>query len=1237
MKKLAYGIGGLVVLLVAAALIVPSFIDWNAYKPEIAAQVKKATGRTLDLRGNIELAVLPAPHLILADAHLSNLPGAAATDMVALRQLRVSVKFAPLLQGKVQVASVELIDPVIELEKLADGTGNWTLKPQVAAGGAPAPSAPPGAVPSAPAPQPAGSPAGATADAGAFQLDSLKIVNGTVIYRDRAAGTVERIEKIGIELSAGSLAGPFALKGGLVARGLPLTVVATTGRFAEKGTVPVSARIGIAADAATVSLKGTVTDIETKPTAELRVESEGRNFGALIAGLSGGPAPTPAQPFSLTASVVGSESEISVGDLALKLGASSATGQAKVVLGDIVRANLALSSELVDLDAILAPASAPGGTRATAPAPNGTAGSPSAAAPAKSVPPAAAAAPAPILPTGIEANIDVSIVEAKYRDGRIRDVRLSASLKDGRLALNTMSLHFPGGAQFDASGTAESPTGGALTYAAKVAVRASSLRTTLEWLQIDVSSVAADRLRRMTLSADVSGNLQQVQFANIQMQLDASRMSGGVTLALRDRPAFGASFSIDQFNADAYVPPRGTASAPAVAGHDGADSPAAAASAAAAGGSPASPASPAKGPLAALDGFDANLALRIGSLNYQKTVIQGMQFDGTLVGGTLTIRDASVRNLAGTSAQIQGTVSGFSGIPSFKGTVGAASNDLTGLFQVAGIQSPVPPKRLGAMRLSSRTDVTQDRLDLKATLQIAEIRATLSGSATGLPAAPKFDLLLDAQHPELARLVSLFGDGKPGPAVGRAALKLSAKGGLDTVALDADTLLAGGAFRLSGKIDSPADKPKFDLTLALSHPDLVAFVRAFDPGFDPANPRLGSLKLDAALKGDETNLAIQGLKGNVGPTTLSGSGSYRDATPRPVLDLALVSGTIPISDFLGRKKPAAASPGGTAVPAGLPASGTAETGGGKAASGERWSREPIDVAALGLVDANVDLGAEALLYENIRVDRPKIVAVLKDKVLTVQKVSGKMFDGGFEAKGQIDGRGVPAATASVTIDKANVGKALFQAAAFDIANGTLTYGMDLTATGKSQYDMVKSLDGAGKINVADGVVKGFDLRAVSDSLKNKKDVAGMLGLFSSAMGGGSTKFTSLGGTFSVKKGIVRTSDLKLVADAGAGSASGFVDLPAWNMDMQSEFKLTEHPRAPAFRVRAVGPPDDPRRLFDFKELQAWILQEGVGGLLKDLIPGAKKGGTQNDQQQPQDKKQVNPADVLKGLLKGLGR
>ena len=57
MKKIIIWIlalgGALVVLLVAAVLLVPKFIDIESYKPEIERKVTEATGRSFMLGNNL--------------------------------------------------------------------------------------------------------------------------------------------------------------------------------------------------------------------------------------------------------------------------------------------------------------------------------------------------------------------------------------------------------------------------------------------------------------------------------------------------------------------------------------------------------------------------------------------------------------------------------------------------------------------------------------------------------------------------------------------------------------------------------------------------------------------------------------------------------------------------------------------------------------------------------------------------------------------------------------------------------------------------------------------------------------------------------------------------------------------------------------------------------------------------------------------------------------------------------
>ncbi len=126
MKKLLIGVVAVGVLLVAAILIAPSFIDWNAHKQEIAAIVRDATGRDLTIRGNIDVTILPSPALRVEDVRLSSIEGAVSPEMVRLPDWVVDEAFAPLLEGRLATV-VTLVRPTVNLEKLKDGRVNWNF------------------------------------------------------------------------------------------------------------------------------------------------------------------------------------------------------------------------------------------------------------------------------------------------------------------------------------------------------------------------------------------------------------------------------------------------------------------------------------------------------------------------------------------------------------------------------------------------------------------------------------------------------------------------------------------------------------------------------------------------------------------------------------------------------------------------------------------------------------------------------------------------------------------------------------------------------------------------------------------------------------------------------------------------------------------------------------------------------------------------------------------------------
>ncbi|MEK9723114.1 MAG: AsmA family protein, partial [Rhodospirillaceae bacterium] len=610
MRKFIGILFGLVVIAVAAVLIGPSFVDWNKYTGEISRQVQDLTGRALAINGDIRIAVLPAPALVVGDIAFANADGAEPKNMATLKSAEVRVALGPLLGGIVQVETVKLIEPVLHLERLKDGRANWEFAVAKKPNGAAAPAeASGGAMP-------------------AIALDNLTVENATVIYRDAAAGVTERVEGQNARIAAVSLKGPLETQGSVTVRGIPLTFDVNVGELIHDRTVPFTLRLGAAAGALSAQLGGTLVNLTETPKFKGTIKLEGADLSAALAKAAGAaPSPTLAHAFSLTGEVAATAAAVEVQKLQTALGPVRANGDLRVDLGDKPTMSARLGIPKLDLNALLA---SPKATKADG-------------APAASPTPAAAPAPAePLrldLPKGIEASAILSVDAMPYRDGVIRDALVNATLAGGVLKVTQASAQFPGGSDLAATLSLHTP-GGVPAFSAEVDSTINDLRGVFGWLGVGLPDIPADRLRKTSVRAKLSGTPEQVQIGDLDLRFDGSRLTGGVTVALRERLAFGANLNLDRLSVDAYMPkPASGAAQPAA----GAANPFAA--------------------LAALSGFDANLQAHVKSLVYQDNPIKDVVADVTLYNGGLDIRRLSVGEAAGALVSLKGKLLELGGVP----------------------------------------------------------------------------------------------------------------------------------------------------------------------------------------------------------------------------------------------------------------------------------------------------------------------------------------------------------------------------------------------------------------------------------------------------------------------------------------------------------------------------------------------------------------------------------------------
>jgi AsmA protein len=211
MWKLLVGLGVLVVLLVAAAVIIPFAVPVEVYSARVAALVKQATGRELKIAGPVRLSVLPMLALEANDVSFANMPGARTPDMVALKRLRLQVQLWPLLHRRIVVNRLVLVRPVIALEVDKAGHPNWVFGPTAA-----------------PAAAPAGSTAEPAAVGGGFGISGLALrkvefSDGKISYLDQRTGKAERLAGINMSLSLRSLGSALASDGSAVWNGERVT------------------------------------------------------------------------------------------------------------------------------------------------------------------------------------------------------------------------------------------------------------------------------------------------------------------------------------------------------------------------------------------------------------------------------------------------------------------------------------------------------------------------------------------------------------------------------------------------------------------------------------------------------------------------------------------------------------------------------------------------------------------------------------------------------------------------------------------------------------------------------------------------------------------------------------------------------------------------------------------------------------------------------------------------------
>lgn len=253
----------LLIAVVVGGIAVLKSTDFNQYKPRIAAEVKKATGRDLVIAGDLGVEISLNPAVAVEGVSFSNADWGSRPEMVALDRFEAQIAVLPLLFGRLEIDRLVLVGADILLEVDEKGRANFNF------GGAKA-----------------ASPEG---EAGSMEIPvgarEVAIEKSVVTYNDKASGASYKAHIDRLTLKGKSLDDPVSL----VFRGryneAPVTASAILGTPSAmlSGDSPWPVDMSLEAGGAKIDMKGAIAQPATASGIDLAVTVAGKELGDLLA------------------------------------------------------------------------------------------------------------------------------------------------------------------------------------------------------------------------------------------------------------------------------------------------------------------------------------------------------------------------------------------------------------------------------------------------------------------------------------------------------------------------------------------------------------------------------------------------------------------------------------------------------------------------------------------------------------------------------------------------------------------------------------------------------------------------------------------------------------------------------------------------------------------------------------------------------------------------------------------
>src|ERR1700722_8965554 len=112
--------------LVLVLVIALALFDWNSLRAPISRIISAKTGHPTSIDGNLSAHIWSwNPSFTAEDLTVRNPEWASRHELLSVRKITLQVSLGHLLLGKLVLPRVELLSPVVDLERDASGRASW--------------------------------------------------------------------------------------------------------------------------------------------------------------------------------------------------------------------------------------------------------------------------------------------------------------------------------------------------------------------------------------------------------------------------------------------------------------------------------------------------------------------------------------------------------------------------------------------------------------------------------------------------------------------------------------------------------------------------------------------------------------------------------------------------------------------------------------------------------------------------------------------------------------------------------------------------------------------------------------------------------------------------------------------------------------------------------------------------------------------------------------------------------